>query len=138
MTSTSAIFSLSLAKHRPDYLCHNMDGTIDQTAYLFMQLVFALMMFAGCYFSYILPIRILQRKSHSGHRLLNQTDETSDTTSSVEQNNVLDRRDWDEEIVELVVGLCNCFGSGVFLSVCFMAVLPVRLVLVSSNEFDLF
>lgn len=106
-----------------------MSGSVNQVAFLLMETVFAVLMFTGCYFSYVLPIRILQNKK-LGHQRLQEGPHSHEVNQviSVEDcghehgESVLEE---SEEKAERVIGYCNCFGAGVFVAVCFLTVLPV-------------
>lgn len=109
-----------------------MANSIDQFAFLVMEAAFGVLIFAGCYFSYILPIKILQNK-RLGHQLLAEHDQFPPSSPTNHISGDDDHRhgtsepvlDEQEERVEKVIGYANCIGAGVFVAVCFMAVMPV-------------
>lgn len=77
--------------------------------FLLMQATFAISMLVGCFLSFILPIRLLERSKR-----------TSSRTSSHE--NISEP---GSEWAETIVAHCNCVGAGIFVSICFMGIMPV-------------
>lgn len=76
--------------------------------FLLLQATFAASMFAGCFISFILPIKLLDRSRRSSR------------SSSHEKINEPDG-DW----AIAIVAHCNCIGAGIFVAICFMGLMPV-------------
>lgn len=94
---------------------------MDQIAFLVMEAIFGVLVFAGCYFSYIIPIRILQNKRLSHHRLPERDHFPSSSSSDRNHSLSMDDHNHDatdplqvkqEQQAERIVGYCNCFGAG--------------------------
>jgi hypothetical protein len=85
--------------------------------FLWMELLFGVSMFVGCFLSYTLPIKLLEKR-----RMIH-----SDLDAS--QRLHVDREESDhsrhEETANKVLRWCNCFGAGIFVSVCFLGVMPI-------------
>lgn len=77
--------------------------------FLLLQATFAASMFAGCFISFILPIKLLERSKRVSSR-----------TSGHEKSNEPDS-DW----AIAIVAHCNCIGAGIFVAICFMGLMPV-------------
>ena len=94
-----------------------------ESNFLWMEMIFGLSMFLGCFLSYILPIKLLQRKRGLHHP----------NDSSQRLNVDFPSVDHHEETTNRILRWCNCFGAGIFVSVCFLGVMPVV-----HQEFDAF
>lgn len=97
-----------------------MTGSIDQFTFLVMEAIFGVLVFVGCYFSYILPIKILQNKRLS-HQLVPERDQFPSSSSHASHAVSMDDHNHDthvpshvmqEDQAEKIVGYCNCFGAG--------------------------
>lgn len=88
--------------------------------FLWMELIFGVSMFLGCFLSYILPIKLLQKR----RRLPGDND--SSQRLNVDHEDIRHDGHYSHgETANKVLRWCNCFGAGIFVSVCFLGVMPV-------------
>lgn len=85
--------------------------------YLFLQATFAVSMFAGCFISYIIPIKLLARSFKSSSHRIPSSHENSALRSTESPH--------DGEWAIAIVAHCNCVGAGIFVAICFMGLMPV-------------
>lgn len=91
--------------------------------FLFMEAAFAISIFVGCYLSYILPIHFLRKRLRVTSNLHLNLDFPNDRNPNF--RSLQQRAAEDTANAERIIGWCNCFGAGIFVSVCFLGVMPV-------------
>jgi len=121
MKLTASFLSQEMASNHsmmPSLTTASTPSASTEASFLWMEFLFGLSMFVGCFLSYILPIKLMQRKRHRPF-------DSSQRLNLDFPDDVYFSDDNGHETANKILRWCNCFGAGIFVSVCFLGVMPV-------------
>lgn len=96
----------------------NATSETSKSSFLMIQLTYGILMFVGCLVFYLIPVKLMERHK----RTINGHITAQHSHSSSSESNVIIVNKWN---MEYVIQNCNCMGAGIFVSLCFLGLMPV-------------
>ena len=98
-----------------------------------LQSIYAISMFLGCFICYLIPVKLIEKHKRIQSLLNNDLKMKQNLDEGMIEDDVLiqSNANLDEENFEKIMKNCNSIGAGIFVSICFLGLMPVV-----KNEFS--